>query len=396
MNFPKVLLAEIAEINPKGPTKGEFGPDDPVDFVPMAAVSESGDMEPDGQRAYSQVSKGYTAFKNGDILLAKITPCFENNKIAKARVSTPYAFGSTEFHVIRRNVALLDDSYLAHYLRQDHIRGAGERRMTGSGGQRRVPTAFLEELKIPLPPLEEQKRIAGILDQADALRRLRTRALDKLNTLGQAIFHEMFGDPVSNPMGWDKVKLGDLCGVGSSKRVFVSEFVEDGVPFYRGTEVGKLGDGECINPELFISQEHYQSLAELSGKPEIGDLLLPSICHDGRIWRVDSNLPFYFKDGRVLWIKSHAAEIDSEYLRNQLRNMFQHNYNSIASGTTFAELKIVNLKNLQILYPPLELQRKFSSRIEEVQRQQSTLNLSENALGNFFTSLQHRAFRGDL
>lgn len=91
MSFPKISLGEIAQINPKGPAKAELAPDDPVDFVPMAFVSETGDMEPDGQRPYSEVSKGYTAFKDRDVLLAKITPCFENNKITKARVATPYA-----------------------------------------------------------------------------------------------------------------------------------------------------------------------------------------------------------------------------------------------------------------------------------------------------------------
>lgn len=113
----------------------------------------------------------------------------------------------------------------------------------------------------------------------------------------------MFGDFTVNPMRWSSVKLGDICSVGSSKRVFVEEFVDEGVPFYRGTEVGKLAEGEAIKPDLFIAQNHYHDLIGHSGKPEIGDLLLPSICHDGRIWRVDNEKPFYFKDGRVLWIK---------------------------------------------------------------------------------------------
>jgi len=292
-------------------------------------------------------------------------------------------------------VERLNSEYLVHMIRTPKARAELENAASGVT-MLNLNAKALAKLKIPLPPLEEQKRVAGILDQADALRRLRTRALDKLGTLGQAIFYEMFGDPSKNPMGWDEIKLGELCGVGSSKRVFVSEFVEDGVPFYRGTEVGKLGTGQSIHPDLFISEEHYKNLAQQSGKPEIGDLLLPSICHDGRIWKVDSNQPFYFKDGRVLWIKSHSAEIDSEYLRNQLRNLFLHNYNSIASGTTFAELKIVNLKNLNLLFPPMELQRSFASRIEEVQRQQLSVKRSEIAFSSVFASLQHRAFRGDL
>lgn len=179
-----VALGKIAEINPRGPKPGEIAPDEVCDFVPMADVKEDGTMSVSNRRPYSEVAKGYTAFLRGDVLLAKITPCFENNKIAIARVKSGYAFGSTEFHVIRADRDRLFAPYLTYLLRQDDVRDVGEKRMTGSAGQRRVPKAFLEDLEIPLPPLEEQKRIAAILDQADALRRLRARAMDRLNVLG--------------------------------------------------------------------------------------------------------------------------------------------------------------------------------------------------------------------
>ena len=292
-----------------------------------------------------------------------------------------------------KNAEVLNSRFLFHFM-DKYVERLREQSIGGI--IKYIKLGMLTEAQIPLPPLEEQKRIAGILDQADALRRLRTRALDKLNTLGQAIFHEMFGDPVKNPLGWDTARLGDLCDVGSSKRVFVSEFVNQGVPFYRGTEVGKLGVGEKIEPDLFIAYDHYQSLIQQSGKPETGDLLLPSICHDGRIWKVDSNEPFYFKDGRVLWIKSNAAKINSDYLRNQLRNIFLNNYTSVASGTTFAELKIVNLKNLRVLCPPIDLQILFSNRVQEVAAQQANQHVSAVSFEQLFASFQHRAFRGEL
>lgn len=391
-----VPLSQVAEINPKADLPAHLAQNAMLDFLPMADVSEAGVVSVTAQRPLSEVQKGFTAFRKGDILIAKITPCFENNKIAVADIATEFGFGSTEFHVVRCQQSRLDSRYVLHLLRSNDVRAEGKKRMTGSAGQQRVPKKFLEELQIPLPPLEEQKRFAAILDQADELRRKRRRALDRLNQLGQAIFIEMFGDPKSNPKGWSSARLGDLCDVGSSKRVFVEEFVDSGVPFYRGTEVGKLGAGEEISPGLFIASEHYDDLVSHSGKPEIGDLLLPSICHDGRIWRVDSPDPFYFKDGRVLWIKSHRAEIDSEYLRRYLQNRFLFDYASIASGTTFAELKIVNLKNLLVLSPPVELQAGFSLRISAIEalRPAQCRALSETEA--MFASLQHRAFRGEL
>jgi type I restriction enzyme, S subunit len=291
------------------------------------------------------------------------------------------------------DVKVADTRYLYHFM-QSH---AGEFIRRGVGGaQPNISQGMVRETLVPLPPLEEQKRIAAILDQADALRRLRARALDRLNALGQAIFHEMFGDVVKNPKGWERVKLGHLCEVGSSKRVFVEDFVPAGVPFYRGTEVGRLSVGQEIGPSLFISEDHYQNLIHQSGKPQIGDLLLPSICHDGRIWMVDHDDPFYFKDGRVLWIKSNDSKIDSEYLRRYLQNLFVQSYTSIASGTTFAELKIVNLKGLDVLRPPADLQSAFSSRIAGVDACRSGLTQAAIESTSLFTSLQHRAFRGEL
>jgi type I restriction enzyme S subunit len=258
------------------------------------------------------------------------------------------------------------------------------------------PIKNLRELEIPLPPLEEQKRIAAILDQADALRRLRARALDRLNALGQSIFHEMFGDLKTNPKGWGKSKLAQICEVGSSKRVFVEEFVSTGIPFYRGTEVGQLGASGEVHPSLFIAEDHYEALIQHSGKPQIGDLLLPSICHDGRIWRVDTDAPFYFKDGRVLWIKSSQASIDGEFLRRYLQQVFLTSYSSIASGTTFAELKIVNLKGLDVLVPPADVQHTFAKRMAAVDAQKLDAASALGRLTALFATLQSKAFAGGL
>ncbi|MBR1191484.1 restriction endonuclease subunit S [Bradyrhizobium sp. AUGA SZCCT0160] len=163
-------LGTITTINPPGPQKGRLAVDDLVDFIPMASVKEDGSMEVLEQRKYGEVSSGFTPFMRNDILVAKITPCFENNKIALASVSTDYAFGSTEFHVVRCNSKMLNPKYLVHILRHDYVRILGERKMTGSGGQRRVPQYFLDELQLPLPDLVEQERISSLLEKADELR----------------------------------------------------------------------------------------------------------------------------------------------------------------------------------------------------------------------------------
>ncbi|MCM8635341.1 MAG: restriction endonuclease subunit S, partial [Candidatus Accumulibacter sp.] len=193
------------------PLAASLSNDEAVSFMPMAAVDADSLTAADREtRAYSEVSKGYTPFLNGDVLVAKITPCFENGKIAQARLSLRYGFGSTEFHVVRPRGDRADARYLTHFLRQDRVRKQGESRMTGSAGQRRVPEHFLAGLAVPLPPLPEQRRIAEILDKADALRAKRRAALAQLDTLTQSIFLDMFGDSATNPKGWPLSELGTL------------------------------------------------------------------------------------------------------------------------------------------------------------------------------------------
>ncbi len=249
---------------------------------------------------------------------------------------------------------------------------------------------------VALPPLDQQKKIAGILDAADAYRQKTKALIDKYDQLTQSLFLDMFGDPVTNPKGWNEVKLGNICGVGSSKRVFVDELVEDGIPFYRGTEVGKLGEGKSITPGLFITKEHYESLKKHRGIPKKGDLLMPSICPDGRIWVIDDDKEFYFKDGRVLWVEVDSKKINSIYLRYHMRGSFFSNYNNIASGTTFAELKIVALKKMNIFYPDLNLQDQFAERVQAIEAQKAQAQASLAQAEDLFHSLLQRAFKGEL
>ena len=224
-----------------------------------------------------------------------------------------------------------------------------------------IQTGDVKNLDVPDLPLAEQQRIVRELQQVGALLANRRQVDEKLAELPKARFVEMFGDPVVNPRGWEKHPLENIAEVGSSKRVFTDELLADGIPFFRGTEIGLLAEGTAFRPELYISPNHYHKLCEGSGKPARGDLLLPSICPDGRIWLVDTDQPFYFKDGRVLWISKISERTDSVFVQHVLKFIFAADYDRIASGTTFKELKIFVLKKLPIPLPPLDLQRRFAA-----------------------------------
>lgn len=233
-----------------------------------------------------------------------------------------------------------------------------------------------DALPFYLPPYEKQCEIAGILDKVTSLISLRKQQLDKLDELVKARFVEMFGDCKTNPKNWKTKALEKIANVGSSKRVFVEELQDSGIPFYRGTEIGALAEKKAVIPALFITEEHYKQLCETTGKPQKGDLLMPSICPDGRIWIVDTDEPFYFKDGRVLWVHLTSANYNSVFLLYTLKDRIMTDYASIASGTTFAELKIFALKKCKIFDVPLELQNQFANFVERVDQQKQTVQQS--------------------
>ena len=289
----------------------------------------------------------------------------------------------------------LEINYLKHYLNSPKIKRLIEKSDNGSS-QPNLSGKNVKKFPISLPPLDQQKKIAAILDAADVYRQKTKALIEKYDELTQSLFLDMFGDPVTNPKGWEEVKLGSICDVGSSKRVFVEELVEAGIPFYRGTEVGKLGEGMPIIPKLFITNEHYEKLKQYRGVPKKGDLLMPSICPDGRIWVVNDDDQFYFKDGRVLWVEVDSNKINSIYLRYHLKGSFLANYNNIASGTTFAELKIVALKKMNIFYPDLRLQNHFAERVQAIEEQKTQAEASLAQAEDLFNSLLQRAFKGEL
>lgn len=160
-----VRLSEVAQINPRF-DKSSLADDALVSFVPMAAVGAAdGQIDASTARPFSEVKKGYTPFREGDVLFAKVTPCMENGKMAVARgLRNGVGFGSSEFHVLRPTERV-DAKYLYHFVSSESFRKEAARHMTGAVGLRRVPTAFLSEAAMPLVDLDEQRRIVAEIDK---------------------------------------------------------------------------------------------------------------------------------------------------------------------------------------------------------------------------------------
>ena len=154
-------LEAVADVNPKI-DKSAYPDSLTVLFVPMPAVEAGTNViDLSRTRVFGEVKKGYTPFREGDVLFAKITPCMENGKIAVVpALKNGLAFGSTEFHVLRPHCHVIAE-YLYFFLSTRRFRRDAQRNMTGAVGQRRVPTSFVAEHPIPLPPTVEQARIVA-------------------------------------------------------------------------------------------------------------------------------------------------------------------------------------------------------------------------------------------
>lgn len=215
-------LMTLVEINPPRPRENLPSPQSLVTFVPMAAVDERTGTIADAQaRPLSSVRNGYSAFRSGDVILAKITPCMENGKSAIARdLVNGLGFGSTEFHVLRSRGAVLPE-YLYRFVRQESFRRVAESEMTGTVGQKRVPREFLEEVEVPLPPLAEQGRIVAQLDKLlSKLGRGRDR-LERLPELLERFRQAVLASAVSGTLtnGWRTLNTPAEAGSDLVRRI---------------------------------------------------------------------------------------------------------------------------------------------------------------------------------
>ena len=160
-----VPLAEVATLNPTRQAI-DLPLSTPLPFVAMSSVgAEFGGISISTERPLHEVSKGYTQFCSGDVLMAKITPCMENGKLAVVpELSAPVGYGSTEFHVLRATEAT-EPRWIAHFVSQSTFRRDAKRNMSGSAGQLRVPGRWLDDQMFPLAPKHEQQRILAKLDE---------------------------------------------------------------------------------------------------------------------------------------------------------------------------------------------------------------------------------------
>ena len=252
--------------------------------------------------------------------------------------------------------------------------------------------SIVSNIEINLPDIVYQKKAVETLEKVSEIIALRKRELSSLDDLIKARFVEMFGNPATPGDKFKTCKLGEVADVKSSHRVFTTEFVAEGVPFYRGTEIGVLASGQQPEDSYRISMEHYRKIASDDSKPMRGDLLLPSICNKGQVWMVDTDEPFYYKDGRVLCISPERSVFDSRYLQFYMKLRTEAEYPKLGSGSTFAEFKIFQLKELEVDIPPMNSQKSFYLFDEQVDKSKVAIQKALDKTQMLFDSLMQEYF----
>ncbi len=379
-----VPLSDLAEINPRKDVR-LTGESTPVSFIPMGDVSESGAWLNRQTRPLGKVDSGYTSFKEGDVLFAKITPCMENGKGCHARnLENGHGFGSTEFHVLRSIEGVSDARFLYHWTRTPMLRLKAESAMSGSAGQQRVSTWFFDEFKIPHIPLSEQRRIADVLDTVDAAIQETDSVVEKQEQVKTGLLQDLLTrgldadgrlrDPEREPEAfretklgklpnsWSCCELGDLTGLQVGYAFRSSNFVERGYPIVRMSNLTDegldLSEAKRIPEDLAQEKEGYR-LKE-------GDLLIGMSGSIDKFAEVDARDLPCFLNQRVGRFK-RSEKIEYEYLKCVVQtSLYYRQIDKMAAGAAQRNISKYQVESVLLPVPPLDEQRRILDEINRV------------------------------
>ena len=328
----------------------------------------------------------------GDVLVATVRPNL--NGVALVNDAQHGMTASTGYCVLRPNEDKLDSRFLFHWVKT----GVFVQRMVDVATGANYPAVSDAKVKastIPLPPLDEQKRIAGILDAADALRAKRRESLVQLDTLLQSTFLDMFGDPVTNPMGWEVAPFQD-CSETIFKGAFdlkAASYKDEGIPFIR---IADIQDRTIdLSNAVFIDEETHAKYQRSELTP--GDIVFSKVGTIDRIAAIPHTIPRCNCSQNnvgarlktdLLLVEFALALLTTPSVLDQIR----------AGSKKAVQDKLVlsELRKLSVILPPAENQRHFAAIVESVEQQKVSQRAHLDELDTLFASLQSRAFKGEL
>lgn len=396
--FQSVQLKEVVRsVENWNPLKA--GTDETFHYIDLSAIDQDS-KRIIGAREISCVdapSRARQLVEQDDVLVATVRPNL--NGVAMISSELHEATASTGFCVIRPDQKRLDPSYLFHWVKTEKFVSEMVRQATGASYPA-VSDKIVLGSSIPLPSLPEQHRIAAILDKADALRARRREALKQLEKLEQSIFVEMFGDPISNPKGWPKVALQELCEHPDDikcgpfgTQLAKSEFTTKGVPLWGIRNV----NAKFLRPtEEFVAARTAERLRAYSVIG--GDIVMTRKGTVGNCAIYPHNFPSGIMHSDLLRLRSSSKKCSPEFLSHQLHHSqdVERQLALISGGAVMPGINVSRLKSLMVLNPPLELQTRFGQAVEKIDTQKGLQLSALREIDSLFASIQDRAFRGEL
>jgi len=346
-------------------------------------------------RAFFETMKGGRIAAR-DILVVKDGATTGKTSFVGGDFPFPEAAINEHVFCLRVDQSKASPEYVFHFLRSPIGQRAIALDFRGAtvGG---ISRGFAKKVRLPLPSLPEQRRIAGILDKADALRAKRRAALAQLDILIQSIFLDMFGDPATNPKGWPNTELKDCIEriqIGPFGSLLHREdYITGGVPLVNPKHIQSgaivVGDGESITTQKYTQLNAYHLRAGdvvMGRRGEMGRCAIvdaascPLLCGTGSLFIRPDNIR---TSSLFLWATLSSASIKSKLERLSL-------------GQTLPNLNTQIVEHLQVPLAPIELQRDFVRRVAAVNLLRTKQQTSCRQLQYLFTSLQYRAFQGEL
>lgn len=370
------------------------------DYIDLSAVDQERKIIIEARRVScaEAPSRARQLIQHGDVLVSTVRPNL--NGVARVTESFDGATASTGFCVLRPHKSELDGNYLFHWVKSPIFVADMLKKATGASYPA-VSDRIIFDSQISLPPLPEQRRIAEVLDKAEALRTKRRAALAELDSLSQSLFRDLFGDPVANERNWPIKMVKDFVAGFESGKSIVADDEGDASLACRVLKVSAVTTLEFRPEQSKPLPPNYEPPA--SHRVQAGDLLFSRANTTeliGATAFVHSTPPNLFlpdKLWRFVWHDEPKA--DSHFVRFLFQQpKFRREISQRASGTSGSMKNISQDKVLTIQtgLPPIDLQREFARRITVVEKLKAAQRSSLAELDTLFSSLQQRAFTGNL
>jgi len=354
--FPLVKIDDVCTVNPRKNQLAEHKPGMHVSFVPMADLNEHRiAFHPSEERKLSDVSASYTYFEDNDVLLAKVTPCFENGKAGIARgLLNGIGFGSSEFYVLRSNGQVLPE-WIYFCVMHPFFRDGAVAQMTGTGGLQRVPRDYVESFQIPLPPLDVQKEIVAEIE-----------GYQKVINGARAVLDSYHPHIPIHP-DWPMKELGAVCEAiltgPFGTALHQSDYVTDGIPVINPQNIV---DG-AINKDgaKMVSSKTRDHLQEFTVREN--DIVIGRRGEMGRCAVVSSEMNGWLC-GTGCFVIRLKAQCKVQFAFFQITSPKIKAYlEEQAVGVTMMNLNQGILSSIQIPLPPLATQQAIVAEIEAEQ-----------------------------